>query len=112
MSWSIYLIHVLKFSGTESKGKGAKTEKGHKADAQLEVLNYPVMGVEVRKHGFRDKAPATYKLEKLQGRTACYSTLFIYPTTNFFVWKDNGRFISRNILFCLLLKVPTRHGLH
>jgi len=55
------------FSGQASTSK--KTEKGHQAEAQLEVLNYPVMGVEVRKHGFKDKAPASYHIEKLVGPT-------------------------------------------
>ena len=84
VSLSIYLVHVPKFSGVESKGKGAKNEKGHKADAQLEVLNYPVMGVEIRKHGFRDKAPASYKIEQLQGglRVTATPGISSSPTPN------------------------------
>ena len=57
----------MQFTGLEFKSKKAEKGKGHQADAQLEVLKYPVMGVEVRKHAFKDTAPASYKIEKLVG---------------------------------------------
>ena len=60
----------FQFTGLEFKSKKAEKGKGHQADAQLEVLKYPVMGVEVRKHGFKDAAPASYKIEKLVGSVA------------------------------------------
>ena len=53
----------------------------HQADAQLEVLKYPVMGVEVRKHGFKDTAPASYKIEKLVGSSKFTSGLVFIELT-------------------------------
>ena len=70
-----------KFSGQASTSK--KTEKGHQAEAQLEVLNYPVMGVEVRKHGFKDTAPASYHIEKLVGRYLTKQTWnLLFPSSH------------------------------
>ena len=72
---------IFQFTGLEFKSKKAEKGKGHQADAQLEVLKYPVMGVEVRKHAFKDTAPASYKIEKLVGSSTFTSGLVFIELT-------------------------------